>query len=132
MHEKIDMICAQYGESSLTSEVSHDNLHHRCILAEEETEREKLYFFILVPGLEVRLKILITQVLCFVPSLPYIWNPCSISNNRSGNGKSYTCESYPVIMEVQYEKPIQLRVMLKSFQLFTKLIASNIYETRHG
>ena len=63
MHEKPDMICVQSGESSLTSEVSHDNLHHQCILAEEKTEGEKLSFFILVPGLEVRLKIVITQVL---------------------------------------------------------------------
>ena len=29
MHEKLDMICVQYGESALTSEVSHGNLHHR-------------------------------------------------------------------------------------------------------
>ena len=81
------MVCVQSGKYALTSEVSHDNLHHRCILAEEETEREKNYLFILVLVLEVRLKIVITQVLCFVLFLPYIWNPCSISNNRSGMEK---------------------------------------------
>lgn len=72
MHENPDVISVQPGESSLTSEIFHEDFHHEGILVLKESERKNLVCLISVPRFDIRLIIMFVQVLCLVPFLPYV------------------------------------------------------------
>ena len=74
MHEEPDVIGVKTRESSLTSEVLHDDFHHGDILVFNKSKRKKSLHLISIPGFDIRLVIVFIQVLGLVPLLPYIWN----------------------------------------------------------
>ena len=55
MHEKPDVICVQPGESSLTSEIFHDDFHHGNILVFRKSERKQSLHLVSVLGFDIRL-----------------------------------------------------------------------------
>ena len=68
------MIGVQPGKSTLTCEIFHDDFHHGDILVFEKSERKKSLHFISIPRFDIRLIIVLIQVLGLVPLLPYIQN----------------------------------------------------------
>ena len=54
MHEKLDVIVVNPGESALTSEVFHDDLHHGSKPIQKLNKRKYLLNFIFIWCLEVR------------------------------------------------------------------------------
>ena len=72
------MIGVQPREPALTSEILHDDFHHGDILVFKKSERKKSLHLISVLGFDIRLIIVLIEVLGLVPLLPYIWNPGGI------------------------------------------------------
>ena len=78
MHEKPEVIGVQPGESSLTSEVLHDDFRHGDIFIFKKSERKNSLHLISVLGFDIRLIVMLIEVLGLVPLLPNIWNPGEI------------------------------------------------------
>jgi len=81
VHKKPNMIAVQFGKYSLTCKILHNDPHHRGILVVKEPKGKGPLLFILVPGIDVWIIVVLIQILCFIPFLPHIRNPCIIKND---------------------------------------------------
>ena len=131
MHEKPDVIVVQPGESSLTSELFHDDLHHGRKPIQQLTKRKYLLDVIFLRCLEVRFIQLGIQILSIEPFFTHSGYPCFCCNDVNGNGESHPYYSHLVILEVANENPGQSRVTLNSLHHLTKFNATHMLETCH-
>ena len=53
VHEQSNMVCVEFGKSSFTSEVLHDDFHHGRICIKKMAEREESLSLVSIPRLQI-------------------------------------------------------------------------------
>ena len=125
------MVGLDSWEPSFSRKVPHDDFHHVGIPIHEVRERKEPFSFILVPWLDIWVKVMTLQVLFLVPFFTNIWNYGGIFYDVFSYYESDTIKGYLFIMKIRDEKPAQNTVRLDPLYFFTKVKASYMLETCH-
>ena len=98
MHQQSDMVCIEAWESALTTEVSSNESHRRCIWFFQKPEWEHPAELFHIVGPNVWFIMYFFYLLSFVPLLTYIQYSGFLRNGLWCQGEIYTSKSYLTIM----------------------------------
>lgn len=81
VHEQSDVVGIKSGEPTLTCKVFNDKFREWNIPVLQEFQRKHPAEFSMVLGLDIRLIMLLTNILPSVPLFRYFWNSCGFCND---------------------------------------------------